>query len=47
VPGGTRSRLGLRITATTVGAASAIAGIETGWDQVLDHLTDVLTQEKE
>jgi uncharacterized protein YndB with AHSA1/START domain len=46
VPGGTRLRLGLRITATTVGAASAIAGIETGWDQVLDHLTDVLTQEK-
>ncbi len=46
VPGGTRLRLGLRITATTVGAAVAIAGLETGWDQVLDHLTDVLTEGK-
>jgi uncharacterized protein YndB with AHSA1/START domain/DNA-binding transcriptional ArsR family regulator len=42
VPGGTRLRLGLRITATTVEAVPAIAGIETGWDQVLDHLTEVL-----
>jgi uncharacterized protein YndB with AHSA1/START domain len=46
VPGGTRLRLGLRITATTVGAVAAIAGIETGWGQVLDHLTDVLTRGK-
>jgi uncharacterized protein YndB with AHSA1/START domain/DNA-binding transcriptional ArsR family regulator len=47
VPGGTRLRLGLRITATTVGAVAAIAGIETGWGQVLDHLTDVLMQGKD
>ncbi len=46
VPGGTRLRLGLRITATTVEAVPAIAGIETGWDQVLDHLADVLLQGK-
>lgn len=46
VPGGTRLRLGLRITATTAGAVAAIAGIETGWGQVLDHLTEVLMQGK-
>ncbi|MEV4148893.1 metalloregulator ArsR/SmtB family transcription factor [Amycolatopsis sp. NPDC049691] len=46
VPGGTRLRLGLRITATTVEAAPAIAGIETGWTQVLDRLTEVLTKRK-
>ncbi|WIY01855.1 metalloregulator ArsR/SmtB family transcription factor [Amycolatopsis mongoliensis] len=46
VPGGTRLRLGLRVTATTAGAADALAGLETGWDQVLDHLSDVLTHQK-
>ncbi|HET6707203.1 metalloregulator ArsR/SmtB family transcription factor [Amycolatopsis sp.] len=45
-PGGTRLRLGLRITATTVGAVPFVAGIETGWGQVLDHLTDVLSDRK-
>jgi len=45
-PGGTRLRLGLRITETTVEAAEFIAGIETGWGQVLDHLTATLSQEK-
>jgi uncharacterized protein YndB with AHSA1/START domain/DNA-binding transcriptional ArsR family regulator len=38
VPGGTRLRLGLRITESTVGAVPYIAGIETGWAQVLDNL---------
>jgi uncharacterized protein YndB with AHSA1/START domain/DNA-binding transcriptional ArsR family regulator len=38
VPGGTRLRLGLRITETTVEAVPYIAGIETGWGQVLDNL---------
>lgn len=37
-PDGTRLRLGLRITDTTVGAVPSIAGIDTGWDQVLDNL---------
>jgi uncharacterized protein YndB with AHSA1/START domain len=45
VPGGTRLRLGLRITATTVDAVPFIAGIETGWGQVLDHLIEALTEE--
>jgi uncharacterized protein YndB with AHSA1/START domain/DNA-binding transcriptional ArsR family regulator len=36
---GTRLRLDLSITETTVEAAPYIAGIETGWDQVLDNLT--------
>ncbi|MEU4249295.1 metalloregulator ArsR/SmtB family transcription factor [Amycolatopsis sp. NPDC026612] len=45
-PEGTRLRLGLRITATTVGAVPFVAGIEPGWNQVLDHLTDVLTKGK-
>lgn len=40
---GTRLRLGLRITATTVEAVPYIAGIETGWGQVLDNLTTSLT----
>jgi uncharacterized protein YndB with AHSA1/START domain/DNA-binding transcriptional ArsR family regulator len=35
---GTRLRLDLRITETTVEAVSFIAGIETGWGQVLDNL---------
>ena len=41
-PGGTRLRLGLRITHTTVEAVPAIAGIDTGWGGVLDHLADAL-----
>jgi len=41
-PGGTRLRLDLRITGTTVGAAPHIAGIDTGWGQVLDNLADVV-----
>lgn len=36
---GTRLRLDLRITDTTVEAVPYIAGIETGWGQVLDNLT--------
>ncbi|RZQ61187.1 metalloregulator ArsR/SmtB family transcription factor [Amycolatopsis suaedae] len=46
VPEGTRLRLGLRITGTTVEAVPYIAGIETGWGQVLDNLTAVLTTER-
>jgi uncharacterized protein YndB with AHSA1/START domain/DNA-binding transcriptional ArsR family regulator len=45
-PGGTRLRLGLRITGTTVESAPIVAGIETGWGQVLDHLTATLTHGK-
>lgn len=41
-PEGTRLRLGLRITETTVEAVPYIAGIETGWGQVLDNLTDAV-----
>jgi uncharacterized protein YndB with AHSA1/START domain len=40
---GTRLRLDLRVTDTTVEAAPYIAGIETGWGQVLDNLADALT----
>jgi uncharacterized protein YndB with AHSA1/START domain/DNA-binding transcriptional ArsR family regulator len=42
VPDGTRLRLGLRITESTVEAVPYIAGIETGWGQVLDNLADVV-----
>ncbi|MFD0364434.1 metalloregulator ArsR/SmtB family transcription factor [Nocardia sp. GCM10030253] len=42
VPDGTRLRLGLAITETTVEAVPYIAGIETGWGQVLDHLADTV-----
>ncbi|NNH68484.1 metalloregulator ArsR/SmtB family transcription factor [Nocardia uniformis] len=42
VPDGTGLRLGLRITETTVEAVPYIAGIETGWCQVLDRLTDTI-----
>jgi len=42
VPDGTRLRLGLRITDTTVEAVPYIAGIGTGWEQVLDHLADTV-----
>lgn len=46
-PDGTRLRLDARITATTVEAVPYIAGIETGWGQVLDNLTTALANEKE
>lgn len=46
-PGGTGLRLDLRITETTVEAVTFIAGIETGWGQVLDNLAARLTQEKD
>jgi uncharacterized protein YndB with AHSA1/START domain/DNA-binding transcriptional ArsR family regulator len=41
---GTRLRLDLTITETTVEAAPYIAGIETGWGQVLDNLTNAVTK---
>jgi len=40
---GTRLRVGLTVTATTVDAVPYIAGIETGWGQVLDNLETALT----
>jgi uncharacterized protein YndB with AHSA1/START domain/DNA-binding transcriptional ArsR family regulator len=40
--GGTRLRLDLRITDTTVEAVPYIAGIGTGWGQVLDNLATVI-----
>ncbi|MER5295974.1 metalloregulator ArsR/SmtB family transcription factor [Streptomyces pharetrae] len=40
--GGTRLLLGLRITGTTVDAVPFVAGIETGWAQVLDNLADAV-----
>jgi uncharacterized protein YndB with AHSA1/START domain/DNA-binding transcriptional ArsR family regulator len=42
VPDGTRLRVDLRITDTTIEAAPFIAGIETGWGQVLDNLADAV-----
>lgn len=39
---GTRLRLDLRIDETTVDAVAYIAGIETGWNQVLDNLAEVI-----
>ncbi|MFE3446998.1 metalloregulator ArsR/SmtB family transcription factor [Nocardia sp. NPDC059180] len=42
VPEGTRLRLGMRVTDTTVDAVAYIAGIESGWSQVLDNLTDII-----
>lgn len=42
-PGGTRLRLDLSITETTVEAVPYIAGVETGWGQVLDNLAAVLS----
>ncbi|WP_405494353.1 metalloregulator ArsR/SmtB family transcription factor [Nocardia sp. NBC_00511] len=42
-PGGTRLRLDLSITETTVEALPYIAGVETGWGQVLDNLAAVLS----
>ncbi len=41
-PGGTRLRLDLAITDTTVEAVPYIAGIETGWGRVLDNLADAV-----
>ena len=41
-PEGTRLHVDLRITDTTLKAVPAIAGIETGWGQVLDQLADTL-----
>ncbi|MEV4124389.1 metalloregulator ArsR/SmtB family transcription factor [Nocardia sp. NPDC049707] len=41
-PGGTRLRLDLTITDTTVDAAAFIAGIETGWGRVLDQLAHIV-----
>ncbi|NGO76566.1 metalloregulator ArsR/SmtB family transcription factor [Streptomyces sp. YC504] len=42
VDGATRLRLGLHLADTAVEAAEFIAGIETGWGQVLDQLDHVL-----
>lgn len=42
VPGGTRLRLGMRVTESTVEAVPYIAGIETGWGTVLDQLATVI-----
>lgn len=42
VAGGTALQLGLRITQTSVAALPFIAGIETGWGQVLDHLAGAI-----
>lgn len=41
-PEGTRLRLGLTITETTVEAVPYIAGIKTGWGQVLDNLANTV-----
>ena len=46
-PGGTRIRLELRVTETTLAAAPCIAGIEPGWSQALDNLLDTLTNREE
>src|SRR3954454_591686 len=43
-PEGTRLRLDLTITETTVEAVPFIAGIETGWGQVLDNLTNLVNR---
>jgi len=42
VPEGTRLRLGLRITDSSVEAAPYIAGIGPGWDQVLGNLAGLV-----
>jgi len=44
-PDGTRLRLDLHITDSTVEAVPYIAGIKTGWDAVLDNLTTVIERE--
>ncbi len=43
-PEGTHLHVDLSITDTTVEAVPAIAGIETGWGQVLDQLVTVLNR---
>ncbi|HEY1567631.1 MAG TPA: metalloregulator ArsR/SmtB family transcription factor [Solirubrobacteraceae bacterium] len=40
---GTRLQLELRISDSTLGAVPFVAGIETGWGQVLDRLTEVVS----
>jgi uncharacterized protein YndB with AHSA1/START domain/DNA-binding transcriptional ArsR family regulator len=47
VPDGTRLQLGLGITETTVEAVPYIAGIATGWGQVLDNLANTIDTAKE
>lgn len=42
VAGGTRLHVDLSITETTVEAVPYVAGIETGWGQVLDNLADAV-----
>jgi uncharacterized protein YndB with AHSA1/START domain/DNA-binding transcriptional ArsR family regulator len=42
---GTRLHLDVRITETTVEAVPYIAGIETGWSQVLDNLATAIAKE--
>lgn len=42
VPSGTRLLVELRITDTAVEAVPHVAGIETGWGQVLDNLADAV-----
>lgn len=42
VPGGTRLHVDLRISGATAEAHPYLAGIETGWGQVLDNLNTVL-----
>lgn len=46
VPEGTLLHLDLSIAETTVEAVPYIAGIETGWGQVLDNLANVITNKK-
>ncbi|GAB2534872.1 metalloregulator ArsR/SmtB family transcription factor [Nocardia heshunensis] len=43
IPEGTRLRLDLGITDTVITASDFIAGIETGWGQVLDQLAHEIT----
>lgn len=45
-PEGTRLRLTLTITETSVEAVPYVAGIGTGWGQVLDNLDHALTKEE-
>ena len=47
VPDGTRLLLDLRITETTTGAVPYIAGIQTGWEQVLGNLADAIAKGRE
>jgi uncharacterized protein YndB with AHSA1/START domain/DNA-binding transcriptional ArsR family regulator len=47
VPTGTQLRLDLRITESTVEAVPFVAGIQTGWAQVLDNLVTTITTGRE